>query len=158
MSRVTGTIEGAHYAMKIDASGHTIVADEPTSHGGANTGPAPYDLLLASLAACTGITLRMYADRKKWDMKSVTVSLHYMQRDGIEIIDRTLHFEGNLSDEQKARFADIAERTPVTLTLKRGLAVNTSLMPPLPTPDLDQRLDEALEESFPASDSPSVLP
>ncbi len=156
--RATGTIETAHYAMKIDAGGHKIIADEPASIGGANAGPAPYDLVLAGLCACTGITLRMYADRKQWDMKSVTVGLHYMRRDGAEIIDRTLHFEGDLSDEQKARLADIAERTPVTLTLKRGLAINTKLVPSLPPPDADARLDEALEESFPASDSPSVLP
>ena len=158
MARATGTIENAHYAMTIDAGGHKIVADEPASNGGANAGPAPYDLLLASLAACTAITMRMYADRKKWDMKSVTVNLHYTRKDGVEIIDRGLHFAGDLTDEQKARFADIAERTPVTLTLKRGLAINTKLTPALPAPDLDRRLDEALEESFPASDSPSVLP
>lgn len=158
MSRATGIIETAHYAMKIEASGHKIIADEPASHGGGNAGPAPYDLLLASLAACTGITLRMYADRKNWDVKSVTVGLHYTRRDGIEAVDRTLHIEGELSDEQKARMADIAERTPVTLTLKRSLAIKTHLVPSLPGPDVDARLDEALEESFPASDSPSVLP
>lgn len=158
MSRATGTIETAHYAVKIDAGGHKIIADEPASNGGANTGPAPYDLLVASLAACTAITLRMYADRKQWPLRSATVGVHYTRKDGVEVIERTLHLEGDLTDERKARFADIAERTPVTLTLKRGLAINTQLVPPLTAPDLDKRLDEALEESFPASDSPSVLP
>jgi putative redox protein len=119
----------ARYAVSIDANGHHIVADEPQSNGGANTGPAPYDLLLMSLAACTAITLRMYADRKQWDMKSLTVDLHYVHEGEGERIDRKLHLEGALSDEQRARFADIAERTPVTLTLKKGLRILTELAP-----------------------------
>ena len=128
MARAHATIGAAHYAVSIEAGGHPIVADEPQSNGGADAGPAPYDLLLMSLAACTAITLRMYADRKQWDMKLLTVDLHFTRDGDKERIDRTLRIEGALSDEQRARFADIAERTPVTLTLKKGLPILTQLV------------------------------
>jgi putative redox protein len=128
MARATAFIETAQYATAIDAGGHKIVADEPPSNGGADAGPAPYDLLLAALSACTAITLRMYADRKQWPLTKVTVELHFTRdADKNERIDRILHLEGDLAEEQRARFADIAERTPVTLTLKRGLPILTTL-------------------------------
>jgi putative redox protein len=128
MARATATIGTAHFATAIDAGGHHVVSDEPPSNGGADAGPAPYDLLLASLSACTAITLRMYADRKQWPLNRVTVELHFTRdADKVERIDRILHLEGDLSAEQRARFADIAERTPVTLTLKHGLAIVTTL-------------------------------
>jgi putative redox protein len=129
MAHATGTIGATRYAMTIDAGGHRIIADEPPSNGGADAGPAPYDLLLASLAACTAITLRMYADRSQWDLKSVTVGLHFVREDKKERIERKLILEGDLDDEQRARIADIAERTPVTLTLKAGLPILTELVP-----------------------------
>ena len=68
MARATAFIETAHYATAIEAGGHKIIADEPSSNGGADAGPAPYDLLLAALSACTAITLKMYADRKRWPL------------------------------------------------------------------------------------------
>ncbi|HEY1629941.1 MAG TPA: OsmC family protein [Rhizomicrobium sp.] len=128
MARARAIIERTKYATAIDAGGHKITADEPPDNGGADAGPAPYDLLLASLSACTAITLRMYADHKKWDLTKATVDLHFT-RDAQknERIDRVLHLEGDLSEEQRARIADIAERTPVTLTLKRGLPIVTTL-------------------------------
>ena len=130
MARATAFIETAHYATSIDAGGHKIIADEPPSNGGAGAGPAPYDLLLASLSACTAITLKMYADRKRWPLARATVELHFTRdAEKNEKIDRVLHLEGDLSEEQRARFADIAERTPVTLTLKRGLPILTTLAP-----------------------------
>jgi putative redox protein len=158
MARATADIGKVHYKVSIDASGHRLVADEPKSNGGANVGPAPYDLLLASLGACTAITLRMYADRKGWPLTSLSVELLYVRADKDERITRRLHLRGDLSEEQRARFADIAERTPVTLTLKKGLPISTELVPVEATAELDSRLDEALEESFPASDPPAVTP
>lgn len=115
------------YRTQIDVGGHPLVADEPQALGGANAGPAPYDLLLASLGACTAITLRMYADRKTWPLDSVDVALHFSRNeDGSAKIDRALTIVG-LDDEQKARLLDIAERTPVTLTLKGGVPIATRL-------------------------------
>src|SRR5215472_3085334 len=129
MAHAKARIGKAHYAVSIDANGHAITADEPKSNGGADVGPAPYDLLLAALGACTAITLRMYADRKEWDLQSLQVDLHYTRQGDQERIARTLHLSGNLDDEQRARIADIAERTPVTLTLKKGLQILTELAP-----------------------------
>ncbi len=130
MAHSTGTITDGRYATTIEADGHVLIADEPVSNGGADMGPDPYGLLLAGLSACTAITLRMYADHKKWPMSKLTVDVHFARdAEKNERIDRTLHIEGALSEEQRARIADIAERTPVTLTLKRGLPIVTTLAP-----------------------------
>jgi putative redox protein len=129
MAHATGTIGTTHYAVTIDASGHRLLADEPPSMGGANAGPAPFDLLLAALTACTSITLSMYADHKRWDLKSLTVGVNLAGDEKDRRIDRTLRLEGNLTEEQRSRLADVAERTPVTLTLKNGLPILTRLDP-----------------------------
>src|SRR5690349_8966509 len=152
MARAKAVIELARYATTIEAGRHRLIADEPRGNGGADAGPDPYELLLSSLGACTAITLRMYADRKQWPMTALTVDLHFVRdAHGGERIDRTLHPAGDLSDEQRARLADIAERTPVTLTLKRGTPIVTALAPreESEATALESRLDEAIEESFP---------
>jgi len=114
------------YRTEIEVGSHRLVSDENATLGGANAGPAPYDLVLAGLGACTAITLRMYADRKQWPLDSVEVRLKTV-RDGDSLrIERTLIIAG-LDDAQKARLADIAERTPVTLTLRNGIPIQTSL-------------------------------
>ena len=125
MALGTARIGKDKYRTEISVGGRDIVADEPPALGGQGAGFAPYDLLLASLGACTAITLRMYADRKGWPMESLEVALRLH---GVEEkrIDRTLTIAG-LDDEQRARMADIAERTPVTLTLKNGLPIDTRL-------------------------------
>ena len=125
MAQGTARIGKDKYRTQISVGGRDIVADEPPALGGQGAGFAPYDLLLASLGACTAITLRMYADRKAWPMESVEVGLRLQNQDGLRI-DRVLTIAG-LDDEQKARMADIAERTPVTLTLKGGLPIDTRL-------------------------------
>ncbi|HTW35337.1 MAG TPA: OsmC family protein [Rhizomicrobium sp.] len=160
MARAHATIGTKHYAVRIEAAGHVIVADEPKSNGGGNMGPDPYDLLLSSLAACTAITLRMYADRKEWTVRAIAVDLHIVREDKAERIERRITLDGELNEEQRARMAEIAEKTPVTLTLKRGLPITTVLAPAGTAilPGIEQRLDEALDESFPASDPPAVTP
>lgn len=113
------------YRTDIVVSGHAITADEPRSLGGQGAGPAPYDLLLASLGACTAITLRMYAERKGWPLESLDVSLRLVGKEELRI-ERTLAIKG-LDDAQKMRMAEIAERTPVTKTLRAGLPIDTHL-------------------------------
>ena len=125
MAQGSARIGKDRYRTAIDVGGHALIADEPPALGGGAVGPAPYDLLLASLGACTAITLRMYADRKGWPLESVEVGLRLSGREE-KRIDRTLAIVG-LDDEQRARMADIAERTPVTLTLKAGLPIATTL-------------------------------
>ena len=127
MIRTIAEIGAEHYSVTIDANGYALKSDEPPSRGGGGLGPGPYDLLLASLGSCTAITLRMYADRKQWGLKSLRVDLVYTRAGGKEHVDRTLYLEGDLNDEQRARFVEIADRTPVTLTLKGSLSVTTML-------------------------------
>ena len=126
----TVTVTGeTGYAQKIDAGGHPLTADEPLAGGGTNTGPAPYGLLLSALGACTSITLRMYADRKGWQLGTIRVVLkHTKHHDGSDLIDREISFSAPLSDEQRARIADIVEKTPVTKTIKAGAAIATRLV------------------------------
>jgi len=127
MSRAEVSIGEARYAVSVRSGDHSLTADEPAALGGGNTGPAPYDLLLASLGACTAITLKMYAERKQGPLAAAHVALHFHRVDDVARIDRVLTLEGALSDDQRARLADIAERTPVTLTLKGGLGIETRL-------------------------------
>ena len=127
MAHGTASIGKDRYRTEITVGGHALVADEPPALGGGAAGPAPYDLLLASLGACTAITLRMYANRKAWPLESVEVGLRLSGQHPDRRIDRTLKIIG-LDPEQAARLADIAERTPVTLTLKAGLPIDTTLV------------------------------
>ncbi|HEV2649970.1 MAG TPA: OsmC family protein [Rhizomicrobium sp.] len=129
MAHAKADIGQTQYATTIEAGGHRIIADEPPSNGGADAGPAPYDLLVAALSACTAITLKMYANHKGWPLTACHVGVNFIRTsDKVERIERTLKLEGDLTDEQRARIADIAERTPVTLTLKKGLAITTTLI------------------------------
>jgi putative redox protein len=119
-----------HWATSIRSGRNEVIADEGAHGGGQDAGLSPFALMLAGLAACTNITLRMYADRKGWPLTSVEVECT-MYRDGsdpsTDHIERALAFEGDLDDDQRARLADIAERTPVTLVVKRGTPVHTTL-------------------------------
>ncbi len=114
------------YATQIDFGNRSLTADEPASRGGGDAGPAPYELLLASLGACTAITLRMYADRKQWPLDSVEVELRLHGQGETLNVERLLRLAGT-DDAQNARLAEIAEKTPVTLTLKHGLPIATRL-------------------------------
>ena len=129
------------FRTDVIANGHPLVADEPESVGGTNLGPTPYDLLLASLGACTSMTLRMYADRKEWPLESVEVSLthrkihasdctHCETETGkIDEIKRTITLVGDLDEAQRDRLLDIADRCPVHRTMHGEVAVHTSLAP-----------------------------
>lgn len=159
MARVHVVQKSAPYQVEVKAGAYSLTADEPPALGGGGTGPAPYELLLAALGACTAITLRMYAERKGWPLDGVTVALAHRKDDKRSKIERRLHLFGDLDGGQRARLADIAERTPVTLTLRDGADIDTILAPAEEPPAvLSDRLDEALEESFPASDPPAVSP
>ena len=128
MTRATAVIGTADFATTITVGGRVLTADEPPDNGGGDAGFAPYDLLLSALGACTAITLRMYAERKDWDLRSVAVDLHFYRVDKAEKIDRIVTLTGGLDDAQRTRLAEICERTPVTLTLKNGLTIATTLL------------------------------
>jgi putative redox protein len=131
MSLIAATIvkSAAGYAQEIEVGGHHLTSDEPTSNGGTNTGPAPYALLLSALGACTSITLRMYGDRKGWTLGEIRLALrHEKSADGGDRISREIRFGAALSDEQRARLAEIADKTPVTKTLRAGVVIETRVV------------------------------
>lgn len=130
MAHVEARIGTTDYAVTLTAHEHRWISDEPPSLGGQNAGPAPYDLVLGGLGACTAITLRMYAKRKQWPLQGVHVSLHLQKDSDGTKIDRVLRFEGELTSEQQSRLLEIAEKTPVTLTIKAGAAIHTRLGTP----------------------------
>ena len=110
----------------MEARQHRMTADEPANNHGTDKGPAPYELLLASLAACSSATLRMYADRKGWKLGTITADLTFKRdADGNEKIERVISFSETLDEEQMERIRDIIEKTPVTKTLKRGTPIAT---------------------------------
>jgi putative redox protein len=117
----------ARYATTIRTHHHGLVADEPVAAGGGDAGPSPFELVLSGLGACTAITLRMYADRKQWPLAAVHVALAFHRGDKATWITRELRLDGALDEAQRARLADIAERTPVTLLIKNGSEVRTVL-------------------------------
>jgi putative redox protein len=136
---VTVTETGAGtYTQQITAGRHQLAADEPQPIG-ADSGPTPYDLLLAALGACTSMTVRMYANRKGWPLKHVRVTLRHSRIHAedcaecettsgwIDHIDRDIELAGNLDDTQRQRLLGIANRCPVHQTLTSEVHIATSL-------------------------------
>lgn len=134
---VRGGAEGL--AQEISLGPHRLVSDEPEDRGGGDAGPDPYDLLLAALGSCTSMTLAIYARRKGWPLEAVTVKLrhsrihardceHCETKQGwLDRIERVLELEGPLSDEQRARLVEIADRCPVSKTLVSEVDIQTRL-------------------------------
>jgi uncharacterized OsmC-like protein len=132
---VRGSATG--FAQEILAGPHRMTADEPASAGGTDTGPSPYDLLLASLGACTSITVGMYARRKGWPLEEVTVNLRHSKihasdcaecetKEGIlDHIERDIHFSGRLTAEQRSKLLEIANKCPVHRTLTSEIDIKT---------------------------------
>lgn len=138
---VSAWIGQDRYAVQLKSGDHTWASDEPRDAGGLDTGPAPYDLLLGALGSCTAITLRMYADRKKWNLEQAEIILTHEKRHAedcedcdddrkrrVDFISRRIHLTGDLSEEEKSRLLQIADRCPVHRTLTGGsIQVQTEL-------------------------------
>jgi len=116
---------------------HHLLADEPEDVGGLDSGPGPYELLLAALGTCTLMTLRLYADRNQWPLKHSQISLRHKRIYAIDCaecetktgmidhIECVLTLEGDLNDEQRGRLMEIADRCPVHRTLKSEVDIHT---------------------------------
>lgn len=134
---VRGAADG--FVQEIIAGIHRLRSDEPASAGGTDTGPTPYDLLLAALGSCTSMTVAMYARRKQWPLERVTVRLRHSRVHAedcaacetseakLTVIERDIAVEGALDDSQRARLLAIANRCPVHLTLTSRIDIRTRL-------------------------------
>jgi uncharacterized OsmC-like protein/alpha/beta superfamily hydrolase len=127
------------FFSQINARGHALIADEPAASGGTDLGPTPYDYLVTALGTCTAMTLRVYADRKGWPLEAVEVRLSHRKNHvadcaeceskgaKIDEIERSITLSGELSEEQRRKLLDIADKCPVHRTLHSGMRVLTSL-------------------------------
>lgn len=126
---VNATIGTERYQCSITWRNGGFIADEPVSQGGQDSGPDPYTLLLSSLASCTLITLRMYIDRKGWEIPEIRVNTNMYSeiREGatITVIDRDIYFPGAVPDEQKLRLQEIAKACPISRILENQVTVRT---------------------------------
>ena len=129
-----------NFTTSIQTKNHTMIADEPASIGGDDFGPSPYEYLSASLVACTAMTLKMYAERKQWDLQEVFVYVSHSRKHsddlGIELekptfldhMSKKIRVIGNLDDKQKQRLKEIASKCPVHKTLARNVVFDTMLL------------------------------
>jgi uncharacterized OsmC-like protein len=127
----------AGFAQEVVVGSHRMAADEPVSIGGTDTGPSPYDFLLAALGACTSITVGMFARRKGWPLQEVAVNLRHSKihasdcaecetREGIlDRIELDLHLGGSLTNEQRSKLLEIANKCPVHRTLTSEIVITT---------------------------------
>ena len=128
---------GGKFMSRAEIGGHAILADEPRSAGGDDTGPSPYDFLLISLGTCTSMTLRMYAGRKGWPLEKIQVRLSHgkihakdceeceTQKGKVDRIEREIMITGDLDDEQRTRLFEIADKCPVHRTLTSEINIVT---------------------------------
>ena len=134
---VRGAASG--FAQEISVGRHRLASDEPAGAGGTDTGPTPYDLLLAALGACTSMTAALYARRKSWPLESVTVRLRHNRIHAedcancetkdvmLDRIDLSIEFAGPLTDEQRSRLHEISDRCPVRRTLESEIEIRSRL-------------------------------
>jgi len=139
MTQVIAKINRAKYKTVIVTGNHELVADEPVPFG-QDLGPNPYDFLLTALGACVTMTLRMYADRKGWDLEEVQVHLEQSRvyskdcaecesEDGyVHIIEKKLKFIGELTEDQVQRLLEISDKCPVHKTLSNEIKIITTTL------------------------------
>jgi len=141
MSRAVTVIGGpSGLRQAISVGPHHLLADEPKISGGSDDGPDPYEPLLSALGSCTNMTLRMYADRKKWPLKEIRVALTHSKNHAndcvnceqpaamLDRIERRITLIGELPPEQRQRLLDIANLCPVHKSLTSRIDIQTELV------------------------------
>jgi len=136
MTKLIVKIDKSHYKTIITNGQHQVIADEPIPYG-TDKGLTPYDYLLTALGSCVAITIRMYADRKKWDLQEVEVHLlqnktHHSdckdcesEEGYVHVIEKKVKLLGDLDDEQRKRLMEIADKCPVNKTLLNEIKIKT---------------------------------
>lgn len=127
---ITGTIGAQKYLCTISWRKGTFLMDEPTNIEGQDLGPDPYTALLSSLAACTLSTLRMYIDRKGWDIPEINIALNMSQENDAELtttISRVISFPSTIEEDIRNRLLIIAEKCPVSKILKNNIIIKTTI-------------------------------
>lgn len=130
-TNIHGVIGRETYRSRLTMRGHTIHGDEPIENGGKDTGPTPTELLLSGLASCTVSTLRMYADKKGWNVDKIEVEIR-IQTTKTETgqsaeIESVIAITGDVTDEQKLRMLEIARKCPVHKLLTNPIRINSML-------------------------------
>lgn len=130
MAKVTSSIKKELYKIEIKSqTGNVVIADEPIAIGGKDLGFSPKELLASALAACTSATVRMYADRKNWELQEVKLEIELVrdEKENKTTINRKLELIGNLDDTQRTRLLRIAESCPVHKILSNPIEIKTQL-------------------------------
>lgn len=123
----TASIASTHYSVKLQNGRHEFSADEPKDLGGGDTGPAPDELFEASLASCTAITLRMYADRKKWPVAEIEVTVSVERIENKTVFTRSIQLNGGIDETQRQRLLEIAKACPVSKSLLGEIEINSEI-------------------------------
>ncbi|KFF02746.1 OsmC family protein [Flavobacterium hydatis] len=130
MNTITASIDTRKYRTEIkSASGNIVIADEPQEVGGKNLGFSPSELLASALASCTLITLRMYIDRKQWDVTEINISVDFERNSeqNVSLLNRKIEITGNVDEAQKERLLKIANSCPIHKTLTNTIQIQTTL-------------------------------
>jgi putative redox protein len=139
MSRTVVTKGSSGLRQTVAVGPHQLLADQQKGAGGNDEGPDPYEYLLVALGTCTNMTVRMYADRKQWPLREVRTAVSHVRSYGadcedceqsgamVDRIERQITLLGELSEEQRNRLLQIAERCPVHRTLTSKIAIHTAL-------------------------------
>ncbi|MES2371925.1 MAG: OsmC family protein [Bacteroidota bacterium] len=123
----TATIASTNYTVSLQNGRHEFLSDEPVEKGGVDAGPAPDELLEASLASCTAVTLRMYAERKKWPVAEIEVTVTLERIEKKTVFTKSIKVNGEIDDTQKQRLLEIAELCPVSRTLRGDIEIKGNI-------------------------------
>ena len=129
-TKIQGGIGHEHFISRLSMRGHLIVADEPVENGGTDAGPTPTELILSGLAACTASTLRMYADKKGWEVEridvEISISIDKTETGQISHVESVIDIKGNITPEEKSRMIEIAQKCPVHKLLSNPIMIQVS--------------------------------